>query len=319
MISSSSSDFDPEKVIYNSDSESDDSTPEHALEPDMGFEIPVALPLPFSEDTCSENENKENTTMEEVAFDFNLTKKNSDINSLHVPVVSKSKVQKLKVSKRKVSKEKKSITKSQRPRRRMAKQALKQTDVINDEIKYNFSVILPVSTNTYAMFVQNIQDQEICDISVEVAVKCQAVKHKSWTVHLEKRCWVEYKLKRSMKNTTKAIFICAVRILLPTKQWIAIVWIPGVGPYVVTSLSMIIPPTEYKKCSNKEWQQVEPSLVDATLCSFVQPSPPPATGSSESDLVIVKGKSCKIFIGLKCISLLPLLPRLALLLSVREI
>jgi hypothetical protein len=56
---------------------------------------------------------------------------------------------------------------------------------------------------------------------------------------------------------------------------------------------MIIPPTEYKKCSNKEWQQVEPSLVDATLCSFVQPSPPPATGSSESDLVIVKGKSCK--------------------------
>jgi hypothetical protein len=61
----------------------------------------------------------------------------------------------------------------------MAKQAFKQTDVINDEIGYKFSVILPVSTNTYTMFVQNIQDQEICDISVEVAVKSQAVKHKS--------------------------------------------------------------------------------------------------------------------------------------------
>jgi hypothetical protein len=80
---------------------------------------------------------------------------------------------------------------------------------------------------------------------------------------------VEYKLKRSLKNTTKAIFICAVRILVPTKQWIAIVWIP-----------------EFKKCSNKEWQQVEPSLVDATLCSFVQPSPPPATGSSRAILLL---------------------------------
>jgi hypothetical protein len=28
----------------------------------MGFEIPVAAPLPFSEDTSSENENEENAT-----------------------------------------------------------------------------------------------------------------------------------------------------------------------------------------------------------------------------------------------------------------
>ena len=37
--------------------------------------------------------------------------------------------------------------------------------------------------------------------------------------------------------------------------------------------SVILP---VQKCSDKEWQQVEQSLVDATtLCSFVQPSPPP--------------------------------------------